>query len=402
MARYLYSALQPDGSVARGHIDAANASLVVQRLEAVNQHAIEVRLAEPSAGWLERLSPIKPSRGDEVTLFTRELQWLLRAGATLSRALEIAATTHPGPFARVIGELRNELRSGSAFSAALGKYPELFPASYVSMVALAEASGTLPSVLARIADTRAKQRTLRRKILSALLYPSVLITVAILSLGVVFTLVLPRLHSLFAGSGGRPGSSLSILLAISDFLVAYGQPLLLGFALAGAALFAALNRPSIRAQLHELLSRIPLVGPLMQLSFSAEFCRSLSLLTRAGMGLPQSFDLLLDLSGTPRIRAALARTAAALRRGEDYIGVLQDSAVFPVLVPAMFRVASETGDVAPALDQLADRFDEDFDIATTRFLGLLEPCIVVGLSVLVGFIVVTVMNGLISINDIAG
>jgi type II secretory pathway component PulF len=400
--RFSYSALRDDGELVSGQIDAANAQSVAQRLEAVRQHAVKIDQVDGGpgvGGWtLRRRRP----RSQDITVFTRELSWLLRAGVTLSRALDmLSGDLADGPMGGVVADMRTAVRSGDTFSDALSRHQTVFAASYVNMVRIAESSGMLGPVLERVADGRDKALKIRRKTQSALIYPAILVSVAIGSIVFILTSVVPRLHGLFGDPGTAMPESTRRLIAVSDWLIANGWLLLFMVAFVVAAGVLALRRPSARAGAFGLALRTPLIGAVMRLSVAAEFCRTLSVLLGAGVGLPMALELMRGAFNVPEVTRVLGGMSAALRRGEDYLDVMDGSWVFPPLMPRMLRVGAETGNLVPALQQLAAMFEDKLEVSVERMLTLLEPIIILALSAAVGFIIMTVMGAIISVNDLA-
>lgn len=402
MPRFRYSALQEDGRLINGQIDAANEQSVVQRLEAGRQHAVKVSRiggGRPALNWrLERGHPT----AQDVTVFTRELAWLLRAGLHLSRALEVLAGEFESPaMSDIVTDLRAIVRSGDSFSDALARHQRAFSAYYINMVRIAELSGTLGTVLERIADARDRELKIRRKLHSALIYPSILILVAMASVIFILTTVIPRLHEMFGDPGAAVPDSARRLIAVSDWLVSNGWGLLFFLVLLGIGAALALRNPRVKASARGLALRSPLLGGLMRLSVAAEFCRTLGILLGAGVGLPAALDLMRGAFGIGEFQNVLGRMAAMLRKGEDYLAPVETSWLFPRLLPKMLRVGEETGNLVPALQQLTAMFEEKLEVAAERMLTLLEPVIILTLSIVVGFIIMTVMNAIISVNDLA-
>ena len=397
--RFRYAAIGEDGRLIHGHLDAGNEAAVVQRLEAARQHAVRVERDEARDRGLSRRAG---SRFSAVTRFTRELNWLLAAGLPLSRALDFLAEGGESAMRTVLVSLKAGIRAGRSMTDSLSEHRQFFDAAYIDLVRIAEASGTLPSVLAQLAENRTRQTKMRQKVVSSLLYPAILMIVAFASVGVVMLVVLPKLHGLFAGQEARMPTNARLLMETSDWLLANGWPLVFGFLALAALLIAVFRRPEFRRRSGQVLLRLPLAGNLFRAAIAADFCRTLAMLSRAGIGLLPALELLRGGGRLQPYRETLEAMTVALRKGEDYLAPMAASTLFPPLVPAMLRVGAETGNLVPALEQLTALFEDEFTVKTERLLALLEPAVIVSLSIVVGFIVVTVMNGIVSINDLAG
>lgn len=400
MPKFSYSALRENGELVTGQIEAANTQSVVQRLEAVQQHAVRIDLLDGGGrSWgLRRAEPTH----EDVSVFTRELAWLLRAGLTLTRSLEVlAGEFQAGPMRALLAQLRTAVRSGDTFSDALARYRRTFPPQYVNMVRIAETSGTLATVLERIAEARERSLKVRRKTQSALIYPAILVAVAAASILFVLMSVVPRLHGLLGEPGAAVPDSARNLIAVSDWLVANGWTLLVLLVLSLVFGIALFRRSSVRAYAYSIALRTPVLGRVLRLSVAAEFCRAFGILLTAGVGLPTALDLMRGAFGISELGDMLGRMLSALRKGDDYLAPMEASWLFPSLVPRMLRVGAETGNLVPALQQLSSMFEEKLEVAVERMLTMLEPLIILALSAVVGLIILTVMGAIISVNDLA-
>lgn len=346
-----------------------------------------------------RAKPRKAS-ANEVTLFTQELAWMLRAGIPLGKALDSLggsdATPSMGP---VLAGLRANVRAGTSFSDALAKMGDVFPDAYVNMVRIAEASGTLPIVLERVHADRARSTRLRSKIVSALTYPAFLLLVAAGAMAFILGTVVPQLGSLVAVSGKSEGA-ISNLIALSAWVRSHGMLLLLGAAGFATLLSMALAKPANRIWLADQLLRLPAIGPVLQSALLAQFCRSVSLLLGAGISFSEALRLCGPLLFSARFRAAITNMEAALRRGEDFLAPLVASRMAPGLLIQLLRVGNETGNLQQGLSEAAVIYEEKLDHALERALALAEPLIIVCVSGVIGLLVYTVIGALISVNDL--
>lgn len=402
MALYRYQALKDSGERVSGTIEGQDRSLVMSRLSRQGLHPIEVREqgAETGAQGLSGLSG-KRIPADEMTAFTRQLAWLLDAGTTLNRALEmLARETFSKQFSAVLSAIQSDIRKGKSFHEALAATGS-FPPFYLSMVDVGEATGTLGSVLDRLATARERDQKMRGKVISALTYPMLLVVLAIGVVVFIMVAVVPGIKDMITESGAPIPDTARFVIACSDWLIANGLALaaVLGALVLGAALLW--QRTSLPRLMRDTLLRLPGLGKLLMKAEVAQFCRVLGALTAAGMTLPASLKLITATPLNRRITDAAKAMEVALRRGEDFVAPLEKSGIFPPLLARMLKVGAETGNLTPGITRASEILEDDLDRAADRSLALLGPLIILVLSVFVGFIIVSLMGAVISINDLA-
>ncbi len=402
MALFSYQAVRDNGERVSGTIEGADRSLVLSRLSGQGLHPIEVREqgAEAGAG----LAPGRPGvrvPAEEVTVFTRQLAWLLAAGTTLSRALAILGReSFSKPFAGVLATLEADIRKGRSFREALAA-SGVFQPFYLSMVEVGEATGTLAAVLDRLAGAREREQRMRGKVISALAYPVLLVVLSIGVVSFIMVSVVPGIKDMILGSGAPVPDAARLVIGVSDWLIANGLGLVVGLVLAGLAGVLLWRRSGLAGLVHEAALRLPGLGRILMKAEVAQFCRILGALSGAGMTLQASLRLISATQMNQRITGTTKAMESALRRGEDFIAPLEASGIFPPLLARMLRVGSETGNLTPGLTRASEVLEDELDRALDRALALLGPLIILGLSVFVGFIIVSLMTAVISINDLA-
>lgn len=401
MASFRYLAIRDSGERVMGTIEGADRSLAISRLSEQGLHPIDIRedAGEGAAAFMSITGGRIPRQ--ELTAFTRQLAWLLQAGTTLNRSLEIlSGETFSKPLAAALGEVRGAIRKGRSFHDALEE-TGAFPAFYLSMVEVGEATGTLASVLDRLATAREREQKVRGKVVSALVYPIMLV---VLSIGVVIFLmvsVVPGIKDMISSSGAPVPDGARMVIAASDWLIANGITLAIAVALGIVAMGYMWTRTSLPRLVRDLTLRLPLLGKLLMKSEVAQFCRLLGTLSAAGMNLPASLKLIASTNPERRILKAAEDMEVALRRGEDFVAPLERSKILPPLLARMIKVGAETGNLTPSLLRVTDILDDELDRLTDRTVSLLGPIIILVLSVFVGFIITSLMSAVISINDLA-
>ncbi len=402
MASFQYSAIRNDGVRVTGAIEAASHEAALRRISEQGQHPIEVKAAEAevSSRSIFALGGGVASFSD-ISVFTRELAWLLRSGMSLNNALTLLAKETPTPqFAKLVDDLRSDIRKGRTFHDAL-KNIGIFGNYYVSMVEVGEASGTLPAVLEKISESREREQKVKGKLVSSLIYPSLLVALAIGAITFIMVQVVPSIKDMITGSGAPVPASAQFVIDISDWMIANGWNVLIGLPVAALILVLLFGSGGLRRGFTRIASHLPLIGGVMRKAAVVQFCRILGTLLAAGVSLPDSLKLMRPSLGNRVLQATVNEMEQALRRGEDFLKPLERTKYFPKLLARMLRVGNETGNLTPSVQQVTNILEEDLDRTIDRSLTLLEPLIILCLSAVVASIIVSLMSAILSINDLA-
>lgn len=319
---------------------------------------------------------------------------MLRAGIPLARALDSLSKEAAPAMRPVLDGLRMDLRSGMALSDALVRQPRVFEPAVIQMVRVAEASGTLPEVLERLHAARIQMQTLRRKVVSALVYPGFVTLVAIAALGFVMTTVLPQIKNAIALSDAD--GSVVGLIALSDFLQRWYLVIAIGALGFGLLVALAFRQPAIR----ERLSLLPGIRGFTQSVLMAELSGTLALLLSNGVMLADCFRLIAPVLKPRQAGKLVLGMEQALRRGEDFIGPVDGSLVMPPLFASLIRIGLETGKLDRSMEEAAVIYREKLETTLQRFLILVEPAIIVLVSLLVAALVYTIFGALLTVNDL--
>ncbi len=405
MGFYRYKAVDRYGKRIEGEIEAESRLFVFERLNELGHLPVEVEAisAEHSTlrgtrrkSWLAR----GPSRA-QVTLLTRELAMLLKAGLTLDGALALLEEEGRANAMRsVVTRLRYELSEGRSFADALAAQGDVFPEVYCNMVRVAEASGRLQEVLEQIAAAREQEQKIRTKMLSALLYPSFLVVSAIAIVTLLLVYVIPRFKLVIADAGAETPESARLVIAASDWLNAHGTTLALGLLALFLVVRLALRLEGFAHALQSLLFRLPVIGRLLKANMTIVFSRSLATLLNSGIELPMALDLSRRLVRARPAARAIEAAVEALRKGQDFIAPLAGARLFDPTVINLLRVGEESGNLAESASYLAEMYEEKADVLIKRILIVLEPAIIILVSLLVAGIVIAILSAIISVNDL--
>jgi type II secretory pathway component PulF len=296
--------------------------------------------------------------------------------------------------------MRTAIRKGRSFHEALAE-SGVFSHYYISMIEVGEASGTLPAVLERISNSRDREQKLRSKFASALTYPSLLIVLAIGAVSFIMVAVVPNIKDMILGAGVPVPESAQFVIAISDWLIANGQKLLIGIPVTALLIVLLFGTQGLRRTARRFAMFLPFIGGLIRKNAVVQFCRVFGTLLAAGVSLQDSLKLIRPSIEDREIERVVAGMEQSLRQGEDFLAPLEASRFFPRLLARMLRVGNETGNLTPSVLQVTAILEEEFERSVDRTLTLLEPAIILALSVVVAFIIMSLMGAIISINDLA-
>lgn len=399
MALFAYRALTAAGERVTGEIEAPDARAAVARLQERGLFPIS---AEPVTPRPARAGLGGRRLARAVTEATRELATLLGAGQTLTEALGLLLETIEHRRLRaILAEVREAVRTGKSLSEALANHPHAFPRAYVGLVRAGEAAGTLPETLRILALARERREQVERKLASAAIYPALLLLASLAALAILLLVVVPRFAPLFAQAQAALPASTRLVLALAEFLAAWGSELALALAVALFALLVALRRPRPRLVLDRALLRVPLVAKLARERASAEAMRGLATLLKGGLDLASALPLVRELVSNRAVRAALEETMRAVREGRPLWRALSEADVLAPLAVRLLRVGEESGRLAEVAEYLAEAFEERVASRLARLVALVEPLVIVTLGLLVGGIVVSILSAVIAVNDLA-
>ena len=404
MARFRFKAATAGGEVLEGEVEAPSRVVAVDRLRRKGHLPIRV---EPLIG-AGRDQPIRshgrrqnrlPPR--EVALVTRELATLLKAGLPLDRSLALVLEmTENAALRKFLEQLLRAVRGGVSLAQALEPERERLPAIYLGMVSAGEAGGALAPVLARLADALEHGEALKETVRSALAYPALVLIVALGSLTLLLTVVLPEFRPLFESSGADLPASTAVLIAIGEGLSRYWWALAALFLLIGLGISAHNRTPEGRLRRDRLLIAAPLLGAVIQKAEVARFSRTLGTLNGNGVPILDSLRIAGDAIANQAIARAIRSLGQELRRGERMAPHLAHSNVFPRLAVQLVQVGEESGELTAMLLRIADIFDEDVKRSLQRLVSMLVPAITILLGLLVAGIVATMLNAILSAYDL--
>ncbi|HET9045764.1 MAG TPA: type II secretion system F family protein [Casimicrobiaceae bacterium] len=411
MPLYRYRAVSPAGEVSTGESDAASETDLVDRLrdqglmptQIVASAGLVAANAPGARAPRRRLFAAKYVTRDQLLAITRELATLLRAGLPLDRALEILIGLAPTPPVAVLLQgVRDDVRGGKALSQALDARRETFSRFYVNIVRAGEAGGALGVVLQRLAETMERNKELRENVRSALIYPTILIGVAVVSVIVLLIFVVPQFQQTFAQAGKALPLPTQVVVFIGTFMRHWWWAVLAALVLSVMWFRRRRANPVVRRARDLRLLRAPLVGDLIAKLEVARFARTLATLLGNGVTLLAGLAIVKETMGNVVLASSLDGVIAKLREGKGFGRPLADTGLYPRLASQMILVGEESGRLEEMLTRVADVYDREVQVAIKRFLAVLEPAMILTLAVLVGGIVFSILLGVMGMSELVG
>ena len=395
MPVYAFRSTTMDGAVITGSIDAPDEKAAIERIK--DRGVIPLELTQPKAraSWHFRS---RSSTGDLLS-FTSELSVLLGAGLPLDRSLNILSEISEDRRMRgTIASVMESVREGASFSEALREHPKTFPKFYVSMIRAGEAGGVLDIVLDKLGEFLESTKELKDHLISSMIYPVILLVTGGLSVIALLTFVLPRFSVIFAELGGALPVPTQILLSFSNALQMTWWMILL----AAAALWFWLVRylKSSEGRLRWDALKLRLLGDVIRKLETTRFCRTLGTLLRSGVPLLQSLVNAKDVIGNQAMAQPIETVLRGAKEGKGISGPLSEARIFPPLALSMIQVGEETGQLDAMLLKVAATYEKSLKESVKRFVGLLEPVLILGMGLIIGFIIVSMLMAIFSITDL--
>lgn len=403
MSRFLYQALDLAGKIDSGAIEALSAADAYRRLR--ERGLQPSRVAEESENSL--LVQPKPSQdrpeilprldGKQLLLLTEELAELLEAGLQLEAALRvIEQRQEKSAIKPVAADLRRQVREGAGFSEALRNCGRSFDPLYCNLVAAGEAAGALPRILRRQCEHLEMVGELGRKVISALVYPSIVFISAIVLMFIFLTFLVPQLSVLLSKSGQKLPAITQALISVSLFFGHWWWAVLVTVALGAGGVRAWLGTPSGKARWHRAQLDLPFLGPVLRARFIAEFTQHLSTLSSSGVTILASMELVKGAIGNIYLKGLIEQATGMIREGGSLSAALRKTGFFPPVLLDILGVGEQTGDLAGALSRASKRYDRELLGRIQHLTTLIQPAVILIVALFVGIVAYSMILGILS------
>src|SRR5437773_1471043 len=411
MPTFAYEAMNSSGQEVKEEIEAASSEEAIAKIRGKGYFPTKVReksakkargkKKEGEAGGGKRKMPLSiggvPRK--QLVAFTRQLSTLQDAGLPILRSLQILEQQQrPGLLKAIIGGVADEVEGGGTLSDAMSKYPKAFDKLYVNMINAGEAGGVLDLILARLADFMEKAAKLKKKVIGAMIYPAVVISIAVGIVSMIMVFVIPKFETIFKDFGTKLPSITQLLLDVSNWFANWGWAYVLASPIVISLIWKLIRTSEGGKYVTDAIKlKVPILGNILSKSSIARFTRTLGTLISAGVPILDAINITKETCGNEVYSRALAKVHDAIREGESMADPLRATKTCDAIVINMIDVGEETGDLDKMLMKVADNYDNDVDVLVGSLISILEPVMVVVLGVIVGFIVIALFMPMISL-----
>lgn len=389
MPKYAWEGRLSQGGLRKGELEGPNEAAIRAYLR--QQQIIPTKIVKKGTDIKITLPFMKRKvKKKSLAIFTRQLATMIDAGLPLVQSLEILSQQEENEiFQGIITSIKNEVEAGATLAAALQKHPRVFDNMYINLVVAAEEAGTLDVILSRLATHIEKMEELKKKIKSALVYPAMIVTVAVGVTIVLMVFVVPVFEKLFAGIGSTLPLPTRIVIGISDIFKSF-LPLVI---LIVVVMVILLNRyyktENGKRRIDNVILKAPIFGELVRKVSIARFSRTLATLVTSGVPILEALNIVAGAAGNKVIEEAILKGRTSISEGQSISEPLSESGVFPVMVTQMIAVGESTGSLELMLTKVADFYEAEVDVAVATLSSMLEPVLMIFLGVIVGGLVIS-------------
>ena len=407
MPAYSYEALQNDGALRKGVIEAdsakaARSQLRAQALVPLSVQALSANAAEKNTHsiWQTNIGSRQCFSPNALAVWTRQLASLVSSGLPLERALApLSDEAESEKQAHLVAQLRAEVNAGLGLAKAMAQHPKEFSSLYTAVISAGEQGGNLGQVLTQLADDLQDQQTLKAKLLSASLYPAIVSAIALLIVIFLLSTVVPQVAQVFTGSQRKlPGLTVG-MLAISDFVRNHGWTLVLLLGLSWLGIHQALKRPRLRIQFDAAFLQLPILGRLATGYNTARFASTLAMLTAAGVPILKAMQSAADTLSNQAMREDVLDALVLVREGAPLAMAMSQKKRFPSLLAMFARLGEQTGQLPIMLQRAAQQLSADVQRRALALATILEPLLIVAMGAVVMLIVLAVLMPIMELNQ---
>lgn len=385
--KYRYKAINKSGRMIEGVFDATSEGEVIAMIKGNNYLAVDVKRDIETEAQIELFSPRVKKK--DLAIFCRQFFTMIEAGLGIVKCLDILELQTENKTLKVaIGEATEDVQKGLTLSEAMSKHPRIFPSILLSMIEAGEVSGNLDEILERMAIHFEKENKIENKIKGSMIYPIALMVVSIAVVVFMLVFVMPTFTGMFASSGTELPGPTRALLGISESLQTYWYIYLAAIGLIIFGIRAYILTEDGRRNFDSLKLKLPIVRDTTAKVITSRFTRTMSTLMDSGIPLIKSMEVVSRVVSNKVIEERLTASIEEIRKGVPLSRSVRDIGVFPPMVDSMIKIGEESGSLDEILLKTADFYDEEVEVALTKLTSLLEPIMIVGMALVIGFIVI--------------
>lgn len=403
MALYEYKVRDRDGRVITSTMEAANEREVATSLRQRGYFISEIKQAKTGLQrdvelpkWLSRGTSVKPK---DVMVFSRQFATIINAGVPVVQSLQVLHTQTQNPaFKAIVKKIREDVETGLPLSDAMAKHSQLFNRLYIQLIRAGEASGNLDTILDRVAVHMEKEAAQRRKIRNAMTYPIIIFFIAIAVTWYLLVAVVPQFGAMISELGGEMPAMTRAVMGVSDFVSRFWWVIVLAIIAAAVGIRLWRRTPNGRMTIDSFLLRMPIFGSLFQRRSIANFANTFGMLLRGGVNIIEAINITKGTANNALVESVLERSREAVERGEQLSTTLHRyPQVFPPMVPSMLAIGEESGALDTMLVKIGDFYDAEVEESIAGLTTTIEPIMIVGIAVIVGFIVIAMFVPMMSV-----
>ncbi len=406
MPVFKWQGVSPKGETVKGEMEAASREAVIIRLRTQRIQPVPAQIKEKGKGLEYEIS--LPSFGaavkqHDIVVFTRQFATMINAGLPIMQCLSIlAAQSENKKFRDVIGEVKDDVESGSTLAESTRKHPSVFTDLYTSLVQAGEVGGILDVILQRLATYLEKAAQLKAKIKGAMIYPACIVAVAVIVTAVLLVWVIPVFGEVFESFGSELPAPTRFVMALSDFFVANIVYIAMVPVIGAIGIRYAYKTDRGEMVIDRFMLKVPVFGPLLRKAAVARFTRTLSTLVSSGVPILDALQITARTAGNRVVEEAIVNARTSIASGRTIAEPLTESKVFPPMVCQMIAVGETTGALDSMLAKIADFYDDEVDNMVANLMSLLEPMVIMFLGVVIGGLVVAMYLPIFKLGSVIG
>ncbi len=400
MPKFFYQAKAANGQLAQGEVEAANQQEAIVRIRA--QKLIPVKLAMAATKKSQAASGFFAAKvnGKDLQIFTRQFATLINAGIPVVDSLKILSEgLRPGLLKSASAEVKTSIEQGKRLAESMAQVPNVFDRLYVNMIRAGEEAGILDSILLRLASYMEKSEKIRSQVVGALVYPLVIICVAILVIAGILVFIIPKFMEFFSSAGKEPPFLTQMVVNLSNSLISHWY-VYISFAFVMPYLFFKwIQTPSGKDSFDRFVMYAPVFGEVIQKSSLARLSRTMSTLLSSGVGLIEAIDISAKTAGNAVIEESLMRSKSSVMQGRTFAAPLAKEKTFPDMVVQMISIGEQSGTMDVMLGKIADFYEDEVETAVKAMTSLIEPLLMVVLGGIIAFLVIAMYLPVFSMGD---
>lgn len=399
MKTFSFSAYDEKGIRSSGEVKAENIDLARNELAERKFLIVAINEKREILPRFEFFGTRNQVSSEEMGYLTAELSLLLNSGITIDKGLAVLRRSQTSPsMVALLDNLHESVRQGSSLAGAMSELDGIFSPLYINLVRLGESSGKLPEVFSRLSEDIKFQTELKRKVAQALVYPSIILGICMLSIVFIFNYIVPQMSSLFESIDDIPFYT-KLLLSMSDWMIRYQWVVLFIIILAAAGLTASMRSPTGLKRLDNFLVQLPGMRRVVILVERIRFNTAIAMMLDSGVLIDRCLEMAVGSVRNGNIAQALGVAKERVKKGESLSDALRSSPIYPDFLISLIEIGEESGQLAPVFSEISNRSRRDFEAWVDRLTSMLEPLLILFMGAIVGGVVVVMLLSIISVND---